>query len=194
MHYIVTRAVFVACIIQWVMPLAAVAQLPVRPGDTLVQQQRAFEPGARVRITEGGIGNGAVHVGTVVARTPDTVTLKLDRTGETFRISRTAVETVELSRGRKAHVGAGIGYGFLIGAGAGALTGVGLCTRSCERELSKGAAAILLGGLGAGVGLVVGGLIGAIKTEQWDSPSPGRWSFTAGPARGGFAVALSARF
>jgi len=169
-----------------------VAQLPVRPADSLTLQHRAFEPGARVRITEGGIGNGAVHVGTVVAKTPDTVTLKLDRTGETFRISRTAVETVELSRGRKAHVGAGIGYGFLIGAGAGALTGVGSCTRNCS--LGKGAAAVLVGGLGAGVGMVLGGLIGTIKTDQWDSPSPGRWSFTAGPARGGFAVAFSTRF
>ena len=176
-------------------PLVAVAQSNSRPADSLTQQHRAFESGARVRITEGGLGrSGAIYTGTVVAASPEAVSLKLSRNGEMVSINRAKMTLVELSAGRNKHVGAGLGYGFLVGAGFGAIMGAVKCGDGGSCEMGRGSAAGVVGVLGGVVGLVVGGVIGAVGTEHWETVQPSRLSVTAGPTRSGFTVALSAHF
>jgi hypothetical protein len=74
-------------------------------------------PGARVRITASG---GRPYAGTLVAVSADTLVLHPEHRADTVRIPVALVSRLDVSRGRRSLVGAGIKYGVL----AGSLTGL----------------------------------------------------------------------
>lgn len=175
--------------------------LLMTPSVAWAQEPPAVVPGARVRITESGTGGRGLLRGTVVTMSADTVVLRFDRGGEAVPISLARVSRIEVSRGSKRHTAAGLGLGFLAGAGTGALVGAltcessSTCTGGSDGSLT-GIHALLWGGVGAAVGTLVGGVIGAShKTERWERVSSSHWGLTIGPGRqGGFALAVSLRF
>jgi hypothetical protein len=73
-----------------------------------------------------------------------------------------------VSTGRKSHLLKGMGIGFLSGAAVGALAGAGMGGDDSELQGIFAAVGVGAGGL-AGLGL--GALIGAKKTEQWQTSS-----------------------
>ena len=150
-------------------------------------------PGARLRITELGLGKSGRHAGTVVTAGTDTVVLRLDRGEGTAPYSLAKTEEIALSRGRHGHVVAGLGLGFLAGAGTGALVGAsGNYGGGEDAGIDKILNTLAWSGIGAGVGMLVGGIVGAMhKTERWEALPSSRWRLTAGPARGGLTIVLA---
>ncbi len=113
---------------------------------------------------------------------------------------------VDMSVGTRRNGLKGAGYGFLVGAGVGAL--MGLITEPCEptgfmscfmeSTTRSGAAANNAVVLGVFVGLPVGAIVGrTIKSPKWRpvdlTPGP-RPELTFAPVRGGAAVRLSIAF
>src|SRR5690348_11590628 len=106
--------------------LSTIALLP-SPLVASSQDPPAVAPGSRIRITQLEAGKSTRRSGTVVTSAADTVVLKLDGPGETATYSLAKISGLEVSRGRTGHVAAGVGIGFLVGAGTGALVGALAC-------------------------------------------------------------------
>src|SRR5690348_18509946 len=101
--------------------------LLVSPAVAMSQDPPAIAPGSRIRVTELEAGTSRRRSGTVVTAAADTVVLKLDGLGAKATYSLATISELEVSRGRTGHVGAGVGIGFLVGAGTGALVGALAC-------------------------------------------------------------------
>jgi len=171
--------------------LATIAVL-LSPLSGWSQDPPEIVPGSRIRITDLGAGRSSRRSGTVVTAGADTVVLSLDTGGEAMPFPLAGISQVEVSRGDRRHVGAGIGLGLLIGAGTGAL----LVGTDCEDSYGLCGPFTLLGGaIGGGAGMVVGGVIGALRrTERWEVVPPSRWHVSARPSgRGGSTFVLSLR-
>jgi hypothetical protein len=166
------------------------------PAVAMSQDPPAIVPGSRIRVTELEAGNSRRHSGTVVTATADTVVLKLDGLGATATYSLANLSGLEVSRGRTGHVAAGVGIGFLAGAGAGALVGVLTCNGCLSGRDELGALVPALGaGIGGVVGMLVGAGVGAHKTDTWEAVPSSRWHVSALPSGAGrFAFALSVQF
>jgi len=160
------------------------------------QEPPPLAPGSRIRITEREAGKSRQRSGTVVTATADTVILRPDGLGPTATYSLAKISGLEVSRGRKRHVAAGVGLGFLAGAGAGALVGAIGCNGCLNGRDELGALAVVLGaGIGGVAGMLVGGGIGAHRTDTWEAVPSSRWQVSTLPTgAGGFAFALSLKF
>ena len=170
------------------------AALLLLPQVAWSQEPPAIGPGSRIRIiAELEAGRSGIRSGTVVTLGADTVVLRLDRGGDSVPFALARISRIELSRGRKGHIAAGVGLGFLAGAGTGALIGALAAPKGTEEGSAIHAA--LGAGVGAGIGMLVGAGFGAIKTEQWEVVPSSRWHVSAWPAGSdGFTLALSLRF
>jgi len=174
--------------------------LLLSPAVAWSQGPPAIVPGSRIRITGLEAGRSGRRSGTVVTTAgADTVVLKFDSGGETATFSLARISGLEVSRGRKGHMAAGVGVGFLAGAGTGALVGALACKdHGCLSGSDEmGALVVALGaGIGGVVGMLAGGAIGAsYKTDRWEAVPSGRWHVSTGPTGPGrFALALSVRF
>ncbi len=162
------------------------------------QDPPAIVPGSRIRITELEAGKSKRRSGTVVTAGADTVVLRLDGGGATGTFSLARISGLEVSRGQKGHVAVGVGLGFLAGAGTGALVGALACkNQGCLSGSDDMGAVVtaLSAGIGGVVGMLVGGGIGAHKTDMWEAVPSSPWhvsTLPTGPGR--FAFALSVRF
>lgn len=175
--------------------LSTIAVL-LSPTVATSQDPPAIAPGSRIRITQLEAGKSKRSSGTVVKAAADTVVLKLDGLGATATYSLARISGLEVSRERHGHVAAGVGLGFLAGAGTGALVGVVACNGCVGGSDELGALVPALGAaIGGVVGMVVGGAIGAHKTDTWEAvPSTG-WRVSTVPSGAGrFAFTLSVRF
>ena len=93
----------------------------------------------------------------------------------------------------KRHIATGVGLGFLAGAAVGTLAVVG----PKSGDVSDAAiAAVGFAVVLSAVGMVVGGVIGAIhQTERWEAVPSSRWHVSSWQTgSGSLAFALSARF
>jgi len=183
------RLIRLGTIALMVQPLAAWSQAP-----------SGMIPGSRIRITEFGTGHGGRRAGTLVPAGADTVALMLDGSGVAMAIPLAGISNIEMSRGLKGNAAAGIGIGFLAGAGVGALAAViafgSEGYTSGSDTYPTGLVALVWAGIGGVVGMVPGGLIGAhSKTEKWEEVPPPRWHVSGRAARaGGLDLALQVRF
>jgi hypothetical protein len=155
------------------------------------QDAPALAPGARVRITVPS-RNLEKQIGTMHAIAGDALVVELlgssgdlATPGVAAHIPLDSVTRLDVSAGRHRQTWRGAGIGFLVGAGAGLV--VGPLSMECPSygcDTSPGVAAafggIVLGGLGAVVGLVAGA---ATTSEKWEevpvsalraSPAAGR--------------------
>jgi hypothetical protein len=155
------------------------------------------EAGSRIRITESEAAGFRRHSGTLVRAGADTIVLKLDRGGEAVAYPLAGVSRFEVSQGQKGHALAGAGLGLLAGAGLGALIGATNCGSACSGSDDLGGLAVLIwSGIGAGVGLVAGGVIGStLKSDRWEEVPSSRWRVSVSPAgSGGFRLGLAMQF
>jgi hypothetical protein len=140
-------------------PLAGVAQ--VAPSVVLGATVRAKPIGAGARWVQGNL----------VALTPDSVSIRVPRNGDTVSLFTGALAEFQVSQGRRARTGKGALLGLGIGAGTGLLLGIAAsaesCTGFCEIEVGPEdvlAVAAILGGVGAGIGALIGA---ASHGERW---------------------------
>jgi hypothetical protein len=160
------------------------------------QDPPAIVPGSRIRITQLEAGKSRRSSGTVVTAVADTVVLKLDGLGATATYSLARISGLEVSRGRTGHVAVGVGVGFLAGAGTGALVGALACKGCLNGRDEMGPLVVALGaGIGSVLGMLVGAGIGAHKTDTWEAVASSSWHVTTVPSGAGrFAFALSVQF
>ncbi len=153
----------------------------------LATLEAQLQPGQRVRITAPNLGISK-HSGILVAADGDTLTV------DTLRVALMNVTRLDVHRGRKSRVAAGLGIGALTGAATLAVIGASL--NICQREDLEASCA----GIGAGVGAVGGSLVGlvigaVIKTDRWEEVPLDRLRVSFGPQRDGrFGLGLSVRF
>ena len=170
--------------------------LLVSPIVAMSQDPSAIVPGSRIRITQLEAGKSSRHEGTVVTAMSDTVVLKLDGLGATATYSLARISGLEVSRGRSGHIAVGVGVGLLAGAGTGALAGALACNGCLNGRDEMGPLVVALGaGIGGVVGMLVGGSIGAHKTDTWEAVPSSGWRVSTVPTGAGrFAFALSVPF
>jgi hypothetical protein len=151
------------------------------------QAPLAIPPGTRVRITTTGVLTPAEQIGRLVALRPDSVLLDRDDDASgPIAIPRSAVTDVAVSLGRQSKAQRGMAIGVISGAAAGAWLGskvrskplgcsrndLGanvICGPGTNQSEGQGSPHGFVGtGVGAVVGLVIGGLVGrAHQTEYW---------------------------
>jgi hypothetical protein len=123
-----------------------------------------LEPGVRVRVSTAPRPSSPNWiVGTVIAVTGDRLAIRPQQdSGGTIDIARTAVTHLEVSRGQHSKALTGLGLGFLVGAGVGAVIGVG------GEDLAPTDAKLIGAGFGAVGGALIGLVIGSgSKSERW---------------------------
>jgi len=176
--------------------LSLLAPVTILASATPLAAQQSAPPievraGSRVRLDAPGVVADRI-IGTVIARTPDTLTIANERSS-TIAVPVARITHLEVSRGDSRSAGAihGIKWGAPIGLGVGVLL-VALSDdcKTCNNQPSAGGAIAFATGMGAFWG-AVGGAIA--QHEQW-APfdlSP-RTSFDPVARRG--TLGLSARF
>lgn len=191
--------------------LVVAAVICLGPRVTLLAQQPApaLDVGTRVRLTvpcqSGSPSTTAAgqatcrFAGSLARVSAGTITLTAHDSVTHHDLS--AVQRLEISRGRRSYWLVGAGTGFLVGAGATyVVLHTGGSTALCDRSANQDALAsgeclglTALGGLvGAGLGALVGGLI---RTERWEDSPLERLRLTVRPRPGhGAALAVTLVF
>jgi MFS family permease len=135
------------------------------PHSGLAQSDPLGLTGKRVRLTSPELG-ARKQTGTVVEVRSDTLLFTADNQSTSAFVRAGSLTGLEVSRGRRSHVAAGLGIGLLVGVlGGAAIAGATDTSNNEESGL-----AVLAGGLvGAGVGLAAGAVLGSlIHTDRWD--------------------------
>jgi hypothetical protein len=150
--------------------------------------------GSRLRVTERESKHDH-HLGTVVAMSADSVVVRLDESGKRAPFAWAGLSQIDVSRGNHGHAAAGVGIGLLGGAGIGALIGA-ISTQRSSDNLEKAMNTLAWSGIGAVVGMIAGGIIGANhKTEKWTEVEVESISISAGAScDGGVALILGVHF
>jgi len=147
-----------------------IAALLVPLARLKAQDAPVLEPGARVRVsTAPQASKPAWIVGTVIAVTGDRLAIRPQHdSGGPIDIARNTVTRLELSRGRHSKALTGLGVGFLVGAGAGAI--IGPTAFGAGRDLAPTDARLIGAGFGAVAGALIGLAVGAgSKSERWQT-------------------------
>ena len=149
--------------------------LDASPYGGAAQTGPSVPVGARVRAQPTGPGARWVQ-GQLVALTSDSVTIRVNKDGDTVALATRTLAQFQVSQGRSARTGKGALLGLGIGAGAGLLVGLALaadhCTGFCEIYVGP-EDVLALTGLGGGLGAGVGALIGAASHgERWQPVGP----------------------
>ncbi len=124
--------------------------------------------GSRARLLAPALGPRR-QVGTVVEVRGDTLLFTPDHQSTPALVPTESVTEIEMSRGMHSHVLAGAGLGFLAGAVTGGVIGYALAHTPPSDDGDYGplvgaVGAVILGGVGVGVGA----LIGSRQTERWE--------------------------
>ena len=178
------------------LTIGAIAGLSVVLAAGADAQFAELQPGARVRLRAPEAIAGRV-VGTIIARSPDSVTLTT-RHGPPIAVPLATITGAEVSRGRSRRDGAvkGLAWGTGVGLAVWALEVIAYDRSSacgeerCEDDLSPGkyvAAGVVTG---ATLGVGIGAIVGAEHWERIAIPTP----IALRPSRGGLTVAASIRF
>jgi hypothetical protein len=188
-----------------VRPIAALLLLTLAlPGALASQAAPRATPlaaGARVRITRPG---EQPLVAIVVAHTADSLLVQASGHSLPVALPLTEISQLDVSTGRHRHVAKGIGVGFVAGGTVGALLGAATyqpctsteflgCLMAPENRGQSAALGILVGG---GLGLIVGGLVGSVRQEQWARvPLDGkRVSLSVSPSARGTGLGMTLQF
>jgi len=157
--------------------------------DAVTQEQPPpLEPGARVRVTVPS-RDLTKHVESFRQLRADTLVL------ESMWLPLSDVTRLDLYAGRQSHTLAGAGIGFLVGAGIGAIVVASAGDLDNCDPFSATECALILGGIPAGVGLLIGTVAGALsKTDKWEEVPLDRLQVSIVPTRNGFGVGARIAF
>jgi hypothetical protein len=172
----------------WVLLLGGILTSP------LLAQQSSIPAHARVRIRHAGTRNWT----TATFTRRDADSLYLDTASGEAAFARSGITEMDVSRGMRRRTLSGALYGGLILGGIGAGLGALAAATDETEDGDLGAEAAFVG---AGLGVVAGGLLGAgigalIKTERWETVDPKslQLSLIFTPSPSGLRAGLSASF
>jgi hypothetical protein len=158
------------------------------PAALFSQEQATVAPGDRVRVTAPTVDPDP-FVGKLVALGTDTCVLEVEGRPGHSALPFGSVERLEVSLGQKTKAGQYAGMGGLIGGVMGVGIALGACSGGeCEGVTGDltGAAAVVFGIGGAGVGALLGAGIGSgIKVDRWETVPLDRLRVSVVPQRGG---------
>ncbi len=173
-----------------------VALILTASADLFAQQEPPVAPGDRVRVSR--LGTVPPLVSTVLAFKADTLVLDAEDRVAPLEVPLSLVKKVEVSRGQKSNAVSGALWGGLVGAAFGAILGVAAWSGSDSDDfISFGPEAVavgagVLGGVGAGVGLLIGA---ATRSDRWEEVPLDRLRVNMVSRRnGGLAIRLSLAF
>jgi len=159
------------------------------------QDANTLAPGTRVRVEAPTVTDGRT-TGSLASIDATVLHLTLED-GETLTVPRDAVESIEVSAGRRSHWVRGSGIGALVGlafSGTVAIIGANESDSSLDSlDRAMYGAFIVVTTAGSAV---VGGVTGAlIRTEQWEPmPASGVRVGVRPVAGGGVGIGVSLRF
>ena len=163
---------------------AAVFSIALFAHGIAAAQRLAPPVGTRIRVTPLD-ASAPYLIGTVVGQTGDTLVV-LSEPRDTVRVTLATLDFLEVSGGRHAHIGRGMGLGFLVGAAGGAAIGAA----AIDAEW-RGVGALLGAGVGGLGGLLVGAAVGsAVLTERWDAAPGWDLGVSVSSAGAGFRIAI----
>ena len=116
----------------------------------------AKNKGAQLLIEES---NGQQVKGELIAVKKNSLLLMEEKSGADLTVDVSDIKTIAVVK--KSSFLKGLGFGFLIGAGAGALAGALSDQEGDDASLIQVIG--IMGAMGAGVGLIVGGVAGALS-------------------------------
>jgi hypothetical protein len=177
-----------------VATLALICAIPHR----VAAAEAGVDPDSLVRVQFLPREHRSTVSGRLVGQDQESVTIAFESLQPPLRIERSAIERIEIFRGRS-H-GRGAGKGALIGLGAGVLAGVALGAAADHTYTTAGSdvvgGGIVFGVLGTGLGAVIGGISGADRWESVDRGSvlSGNVKLSVVPMRHGVGTAVALRF
>jgi hypothetical protein len=172
---------------------AGLSLLLLTPAVLPAQEGTPLRPGSRVQVHLADPTPRLVR-GTLVSAEADSVLLLKDGGRDTLAFSTAGVTQVDTTAGRRTRTG----HGALLGGGIGAAAGLGLalaataegcsgfCTDPSPGEI--GAVTLILGGVGAAVGALIGS---ATHTDRWLPASTPRMAIGVAPTIGRPGIALT---
>lgn len=145
--------------------------LPLLFVDLVAQEVTVIVPGDRIRFRAPEFNNNLL-VGTVIALNPTTLELKLKWRTTPVEVPRASLSSLEVRRGTKSMLVQGAFVGAFVGVLAVALTaepdqepGCAFCAQAAwDFGPSKETQMVIVGILGAGVGMTIGKLI---RVDKW---------------------------
>jgi len=182
----------------------------------LVAQAQHIIPGTRVRILAPTAATGTSRpqlvltggeirsvaptiaangfIGTIIAFDADTLKIKIAKRAFPLAVPIRAVETFEVSRGRRSMIGQGTLLGLVLGTGIGFLTASSQANNSQRAEPEDFYYKTVLPAF-ALFGAGIGALIGAVtKEERWEKVPLEQVRFGLSPRREVLTLSVSFRF
>ena len=147
--------------------------------------------GDRVRVRAPGVADRAI-VGRLLRADQGALAVTRDD-GSVVDVPRSAIQALEILRGRRSHPKKGAAIGA--GAGAGMVLALTATEGGCDPDLGGCAVYVAAGVLYAAVGALVGAGIGSmVKTDRWVKVDPGRVKVSVAPMRRRVAFGVSLGF
>ena len=141
--------------ITWLVFVVATLSIASR-----AEERPTLAPGARLRVTATSMDHRVV--GTVITVDARSVVLRVKGRAEPVVVSYREITAIQRSVSRRSR-GKGALIGAAIGAGIGMALGLATCGDNCA--ITRGAAAAILGGMGAGGGALLGAAVP--PGERW---------------------------
>jgi hypothetical protein len=168
------------------------------PGQTSAQSAHSPDAGSRVRLAAAAVSPEPL-IGTIVSQDQTTLELQVADQQDPIVVPRDAITKMEMSTGRRSR-GHGAWIGALAGGASGAIAVLATPEKPCDpgalfgclRIISKGQAAAMLGGLGAGLGALIGMAIP--PGEKWTAVPTGLRVSVAPTHKGDVQISLSFAF
>ncbi len=172
-------------------------------GPAFAQTVHDLDTGSRVRLWAAGVSSRPL-IGTIVSPGATELRLQVADQKDPVVVSRDAITKLEASLGRRSR-GRGAKIGALVGGAVGAIAVLATPEKQCEPAqepnpffsgcleiISKELGAVMMGGVGAGLGSLIG--LAIPPGERWGPVSAGLRVGVAPAQKGGVLISLSLAF
>jgi hypothetical protein len=143
--------------------------------QTLGNPEGLVRPGSRVRILSPVFGDRS-QTATVVSSSPESLVFRLNAQSPSQTLNTSAITSMDVSAGTRAHKMTGSLIGFAAGAALGGIVGYATWQKpTCKNaqlgciafDFGRGGDAAFAGGLGGIVGAIAGLVVGSRQSEVW---------------------------
>lgn len=145
----------------------AAAQTPLSPGDRVKIQYSSVQA-VMVSNTVRRDTQDVQVVGILEGLRSDSLYIAATESDAPVGVPVADISAIEVSRGQRNNTIKGLAIGTVAGFGAGFLTGVLMCS-GANCEVTGPEAGLVIGAIGAGAGLLIGTVIGAVSSgDVWE--------------------------
>lgn len=179
------------------LPTTILVLLLSMPSAPVMANDAFSEPpveGDRIRLNASGMGDRPI-IGRLLSADQSAIAVTRDD-GRVVDVPRSAIQDLEIARGRRSHAKAGAVIGGAAGVGV-LLAGYAVSPSEgdCDSDPRCGLYPVVLGAAFAAIGGLVGAGIGKlVKTDRWVKVDPGRVKVSVAPRGRGAALGVSVAF